>query len=41
MNLFIFYPNQKICSESLRSYNFFLTVFVSVVINIDIKIMLN
>ena len=41
MNLFIFYPNQQICSESLRSYNFFLTVFVSVVINIDIKIMLN
>ena len=35
------YPNQQIYSESLRSYNFFLTVFLSVVITIDIKIMLN
>lgn len=37
MYLFIFYPNQQIYSESLRSYNFFLTVFLSVVITIDIK----
>ena len=41
MYLFIFYPNQQIYSESLRSYNFFLTVFLSVVITIDIEIMLN